>query len=95
MAVCVRCCVHAEWEGVQEAIFGALLMAAGNINVYDIRLQCTGALCYDFSRMAEYLAQPSVQEALGVVGRSWVECNPIVYGNFLADWMLEVFSLPS
>jgi serine carboxypeptidase-like clade IV len=75
---------------VQEAIFGATLMAVGNINVYDIRKECTGTLCYDFSLMEEYLAQPSVQKALGVEGRSWVECNPVVYGDFLADWMLEV-----
>lgn len=75
---------------MQEAIFGSTLMAAGNINVYDIRKQCQGSLCYDFSRMQDYLEQPSVQEALGVVGKSWVECNPIVYGDFIADWMLEV-----
>ena len=75
---------------MQEAVFATTLAAAGNINVYDIRKKCVGSLCYDFSLMEEYLGQPEVQHALGVEGRSWVECNAIVYGDFLADWMLEV-----
>jgi hypothetical protein len=83
------CCVVAEVCCVQATIFGAVRAAAGNINVYDIRLPCKGALCYDFSKMRRYLAQPAVQEALGVTGRPWNECNPSVYGDFLADWMLE------
>ena len=78
---------------MQEAVFATTLMAAGNINVYDIRKECVGSMCYDFSLMEEYLGQPEVKQALGVEGRSWVECNAIVYGDFIADWMLEVPSL--
>lgn len=44
------------------------------------RLQeCIGPLCYDFSRLDDYLAQPSVRDALGVGDRSWQSCSPDVY----------------
>ena len=52
-------------------------------NIYDIRLPCIGPVCYDFSAVDQFLALPEVQEALGVVGRSWTECNNVVH-SFLA-----------
>ncbi len=39
------------------------------MNVYDIRKPCVGALCYDFSRLDAYIAQPDVRKALGVGDR--------------------------
>jgi serine carboxypeptidase-like clade IV len=77
----------------QSAIFGSILLAAGNINVYDIRKKCKGALCYDFSPMEEYLAKEDVRKALGVGNRKWKECDPTVYGDFIGDWMINVCRL--
>lgn len=45
----------------QASIFGQIMAEAGNINVYDIRKPCIGALCYDFSLLSEYLAQDNVR----------------------------------
>ena len=39
------------------------------MNVYDIRKPCVGPLCYDFSHLDAYLAQPDVRKALGVGDR--------------------------
>jgi hypothetical protein len=77
-------------HSVQETIDGAIRLVTGNINLFDIRKRCNNTLCYDFSRMVEYLAQPSVQKALGVEGRSWVGCSQLVLNDFLHDMMLEV-----
>lgn len=59
---------------------------------YDIRKECIGTLCYDFSNMETYLNQPAVKDALGVGHRIFVPCNPLVYEMMLVDWMrnLEV-----
>ena len=43
------------------------------MNVYDIRKPCVGPLCYDFSRLDAYLAQPDVRKALGVGDRRWAD----------------------
>lgn len=66
--------------------------AAGIASEYDIRMEkCSGgALCYDFSSLTQYLAQPKVQEALGVVGRSWSLCNFTVYDDFSVDIVHDV-----
>ena len=42
-----------------------------------------GPLCYDFSRLDEYLAQPAVRKQLGVGDCPWQSCNPDVYNDFL------------
>jgi carboxypeptidase C (cathepsin A) len=62
------------------------------VNVYDVREQCQDPpLCYDFSLVNEFLAQPYVQQALGVVGRTWTSCNRFVelVLTFAGDWMLN------
>ncbi|XP_063949828.1 serine carboxypeptidase-like isoform X2 [Daucus carota subsp. sativus] len=72
------------------AIFGAILDVAGNINYYDIRKQCDGGgLCYDFSRVDEFLNLPSVKEALGV-HTDYVTCSSIVYNAMQGDWMKDL-----
>lgn len=38
-------------------------------------MQCIGQLCYDFSLLDEYLAQPEVRKELGVGDREWAACN--------------------
>lgn len=40
---------------VQLTVFGRILMSQPGINVYDIRKQCIGPLCYDFSDADKYL----------------------------------------
>eukprot|EP00262_Sarcandra_glabra_P016595 TRINITY_DN545_c0_g1_i1.p1 TRINITY_DN545_c0_g1~~TRINITY_DN545_c0_g1_i1.p1 ORF type:complete len:499 (-),score=77.72 TRINITY_DN545_c0_g1_i1:189-1685(-) len=77
---------------VCNSIFIAILGIAGNINYYDIRKECEGSLCYDFSNMEKFLNEKSVRDALGVGDRKFVSCSPIVYEAMITDWMknLEV-----
>lgn len=77
---------------VCNSIFNAILTMIGPVNYYDIRKECIGTLCYDFSNMETYLNQRAVKDALGVGHRMFVSCNPLVYEMMLVDWMrnLEV-----
>ncbi|CAN0825782.1 Serine carboxypeptidase-like 49 [Linum grandiflorum] len=77
---------------VCNGIFNAIIAIAGNINYYDIRKQCVGSLCYDFSNMEKFLNQNNVRESLGVGDIDFVSCSPTVYEAMLVDWMrnLEV-----
>ncbi|KAL8146386.1 serine carboxypeptidase-like [Apium graveolens] len=70
-------------------IFSSILEIAGNINYYDIRKQCEGNLCYDFSRLDTFLNLPSVKEALGV-HTDWVSCSRTVYDAMQGDWMKDL-----
>lgn len=48
-------------------------------NVYDMRIDCEfPPLCYDFSNVDTFLAQPRVQQILGVTGQKWQDCNKAV-----------------
>ncbi|KAK4408995.1 Serine carboxypeptidase-like 48 [Sesamum angolense] len=47
-------------------IFNRIVDISGGKNYYDIRKACDGDLCYDFSKMEDFLNQKSVREALGV-----------------------------
>ncbi|MCO5601679.1 hypothetical protein L7F22_055802 [Adiantum nelumboides] len=77
---------------VCNSIFNGLMAMIGTVNYYDIRKECSGRLCYDFSKMETYLNQQTVKDALGVGHRKFVSCNPLVYEMMLVDWMrnLEV-----
>ncbi|KAL5709893.1 Protein cbp3 [Ranunculus cassubicifolius] len=77
---------------VCDTIFSRIMAIAGNINYYDVRKECVGRLCYDFSNMDKFLNQKSVKEALGVGEIDFVSCSPAVYQALLMDWMrnLEV-----
>jgi len=46
-----------------------------HLQVYDIRKECIGPLCYDFSRLDDYINQPHVRKELGVGDREWEACN--------------------
>jgi carboxypeptidase C (cathepsin A) len=74
----------------EVAVFGQVMEAAGNINVYDIRKQCNFPLCYDFSRLEKYIAQDSVRKALGVGDRHWSICDKTVHAHMMGDWMIDV-----
>lgn len=77
---------------VCNSIFNAIMAIIGRVNYYDIRKECNGNLCYDFSNMETYLNQQAVKDALGVGNRKFVSCSPLVYEMMLVDWMrnLEV-----
>ncbi|KAL9994748.1 putative carboxypeptidase C [Helianthus debilis subsp. tardiflorus] len=70
-----------------NTIFSSIKSVAGNINHYDIRKQCEGSLCYDFSDMENLLSKKSVKEALGVGDMDFVSCSPVVYQAMIMDWM--------
>ena len=47
-----------------------------------------GPLCYDFSKLDRYLAQPEVRKALNVdPDAPWQECNMEVNHDMLVDFM--------
>jgi len=65
------------------------------INPYDVREQCeVQPLCYNFTLVNSFLAQPAVIQALGVEGRIWNSCNRLVELElvFAGDWMLNYAS---
>eukprot|EP00899_Mesostigma_viride_P013761 jgi/Mesvir1/22386/Mv17877-RA.2 len=73
-----------------EGIVDGILMAAGNINVYDIREQCNvKPLCYNMTLMTKYLNAPETRELLGVGHRVWKSCSNLVHSAMMADWMSD------
>ncbi|KAI3858916.1 hypothetical protein MKW98_028649 [Papaver atlanticum] len=58
-----------------------------NLTYYDIRKQCVGSLCYDFSNMEKFLNLKSVRQALGVGNIEFISCSPTVYSKMQTDWM--------
>ncbi|KMZ69154.1 putative Serine carboxypeptidase [Zostera marina] len=75
---------------VCNTIFSSIMKIAGNINYYDIRKECVGSLCYDFSNMEKFLNLKSVRNALGVGNINFVSCSPTVYQAMLTDWMRDL-----
>lgn len=69
-----------------------LIIFPHELQYYDIRKKCEGALCYDFSSMETFLNQKSVRDALGVGNVGFVSCSTAVYDAMVNDWMrnLEV-----
>lgn len=67
-----------------QNIVGEILQAAGNINVYNVHEQCTyPPLCYDFSRVANYLNLPETRKRLGVGNRKWESCSDRVHTDMM------------
>ncbi|XP_058199947.1 serine carboxypeptidase-like isoform X1 [Rhododendron vialii] len=83
-------CTHA-YE-VCNSIFNRILSITGHINYYDIRKQCVGQLCYDFSNVENLLNEQSVRDALGVGDIEFVSCSSTVSEAMVTDRMrnLEV-----
>ncbi|KAL8496529.1 hypothetical protein ACS0TY_020290 [Phlomoides rotata] len=73
-------------------IFNRIVQLSGGKNYYDVRKQCEGDLCYDFSNMEDFLKLKSVKNALGVGDIDFVSCSSAVYEAMVTDWMrnLEV-----
>lgn len=63
-----------------------------SLQYYDVRKECEGKLCYDFSNLEKFFGDKAVKEALGVGDIDFVSCSTTVYEAMLTDWMrnLEV-----
>jgi len=61
-------------------------------NPYDYTIPCAAPpLCYDFSLMDSFLAQPYVLKALGVSPNAeYSDCNQVVHTLLLMDWMTNL-----
>jgi len=68
------------------------------VNLYDVRRPCGDQpLCYDFTLLPKFLAQPAIAKALGVT-KTWVDCNRFVDLKlvFAGDWMLNfAYDIPA
>ncbi|WVZ78199.1 hypothetical protein U9M48_025948 [Paspalum notatum var. saurae] len=73
-------------------IFNSIMKLVGTKNYYDVRKECEGRLCYDFSNLEKFFGDKAVKEALGVGDIEFVSCSTTVYEAMLTDWMrnLEV-----
>lgn len=73
-------------------IFDHIMDVIDGTNYYDIRKNCEGSLCYDFSNMERFLNEQSVRDALGVGNIDFISCSSTVYEAMMMDWMrnLEV-----
>uniref|UniRef100_A0A7N0TU37 Carboxypeptidase n=1 Tax=Kalanchoe fedtschenkoi TaxID=63787 RepID=A0A7N0TU37_KALFE len=56
---------------------------------YDIRKQCDGDLCYDFSNLEKFMRLDSIKKALSVEGIEFVTCSNIVHRAMTNDWMKD------
>ncbi|XP_058734965.1 serine carboxypeptidase-like [Vicia villosa] len=72
-----------------QQIFSSILSIAGNINYYDIRKQCEGELCYDFSNLETLFNKKTVRDALGVGDIEFVSCSNAVHSALNQDSMLN------
>ncbi|KAI3802690.1 hypothetical protein L1987_30831 [Smallanthus sonchifolius] len=53
---------------------------------YDIRKQCEGCMCYDFSHIENLISKKSVKDAPGVRDIDFVSCSRVVYQAMIMDW---------
>lgn len=71
----------------QMTQFAPVMLENSDMNVYDIRKQCEGPLCYSkFEILDRYLNQESVRKELGVGDRRWESCNMDVHADMMSDW---------
>ncbi|EFH48286.1 hypothetical protein ARALYDRAFT_489152 [Arabidopsis lyrata subsp. lyrata] len=71
-------------------IFNMIAAKKRGINYYDIRKKCVGSLCYDFSKMENFLNKENVRKALGVGDIEFVSCSSTVYDAMTEDWMINL-----
>jgi len=91
-ATCQDLIQKSPWEVAMVECQDEVTAITGNpptFNVYDIKLPCNGPLCYNFSLVDDFLAQDDVQEAIGVVGDHWSECNDTVHHELMDDWFTD------
>uniref|UniRef100_A0A453MUF5 Carboxypeptidase n=1 Tax=Aegilops tauschii subsp. strangulata TaxID=200361 RepID=A0A453MUF5_AEGTS len=77
---------------VCNTIFNSIMKLVGTKNYYDVRKECEGKLCYDFSNLEKFFGDKAVRQAIGVGDIEFVSCSTSVYQAMLTDWMrnLEV-----
>ncbi|KAI3796048.1 hypothetical protein L1987_38709 [Smallanthus sonchifolius] len=56
---------------------------------YDIRKQCEGSLCNDFSDMENLLSKKYVKDDLGVGDIDYDSSSHVVYQTMIMDWLDE------
>ncbi|CAA7027746.1 unnamed protein product [Microthlaspi erraticum] len=71
-------------------IFNQIMDKIDGKNYYDVRKECVGSLCYDFSKMEKFLNQDNVLKALGVGDIKFVSCSTTVYEAMMDDWMVNL-----
>jgi cathepsin A (carboxypeptidase C) len=88
------CNDNANATGCQTAMNDCLGSQLGpfeqtGLNVYDVRKQCIGELCYNFTFQTNFMNEPTVQASLGVATQNitWSPCNMNVNQMFGKDWM--------
>ncbi|XP_057779424.1 serine carboxypeptidase-like 47 [Salvia miltiorrhiza] len=89
-----RACGANSWSSICEeayrictGIFHRIVVSKPGLNYYDIRKNCTGSLCYDFSNVETFLNDKAVQKALGVRDIYFVPCSSKVYELMFPDMM--------
>jgi len=88
---CVQMINSGDYQDAFETcgyIEQTVLAGAGNINVYDIRKQCTNPpLCYNMQPMTNFLTSQALLNYLNIPSAaSWTTCNSAVYQNLINDW---------
>eukprot|EP01126_Amoeba_proteus_P043749 TRINITY_DN481_c0_g2_i2.p1 TRINITY_DN481_c0_g2~~TRINITY_DN481_c0_g2_i2.p1 ORF type:complete len:262 (+),score=63.30 TRINITY_DN481_c0_g2_i2:494-1279(+) len=75
--------------GMEGVLLDAEVQNGRTINVYDVTIPCeVEPLCYNFSIIDTFLAQPVVLSALGVSPKaSYEDCNTLVHTYLLGDWV--------
>jgi len=79
-----------ECQLATESIMAEMGLTLGYYpNPYDYKIPCAHPpLCYSFSLLDQWIAQPSVLKALGISPKSdWSECNMEVHTLMLGDWI--------
>jgi len=78
---------------IVEGVLAEIGLSVGYFpNPYNYKIPCDNPpLCYDFSLMDDFLAQPYVQKALGVSPQSsFSDCNMVVHTLLLGDWITNL-----
>jgi len=84
---CAAAIESQQWDEARyicSGLMGTVIQDNPGINYYDIRKQCVGSLCYDFSKITNFLNEQNVQQALGV-SRTWYDCTDSVNERFGVD----------
>jgi len=81
-----------ECQLYTEGVLASMGLTLGYVpNPYDYLIACDDPpLCYDFSLIDAWVKLPDVQQALGVQGRSWTECDDEVHTLLLGDWIVNL-----
>lgn len=91
-ATCQSLIQKAPWEVAMLQCQTEVGVITGNppkFNVYNYKLPCNGPLCYNFTLVDDFLARTDVQQALGVTGHHWSECNDTVHSALMPDWFTD------